>query len=132
MTSSQPVATPNALNFTPDNKHCYAYSGVVTLSTSYQTLLEFTTQSEYVKAILQLMADLDDLSTSWLDYELKFNDVIVAHAQMERNNFDWEPLDIIIPPFTEVKFNAKVQATTPKATAVLIGEAFGMTDVGYQ
>ncbi len=50
MTSSQPVVTPNALNFTPDNKHCYAYSGDIPASTSPTQVLEFNTNTEYVMA----------------------------------------------------------------------------------
>ena len=104
--------------------HCYAYSGVVTLSTSYQTLLEFNTGKEYIKAILQLTADLDELSTSYYDYQLSINGIIIAYSQMERNNFDWEPLDFIIPPLSEVKLQVKVQGNTPDTSAVLIGRLY--------
>ena len=105
--------------------HCYAYSGVITTSTSYQTALEFNTGKEYIKAILQLTADLDELSTSWYDYQLSINDIVIAYSQMERNNFDWEPLDFIIPPLSTVKLEVKVQGNTPDTTAVLVGKVYG-------
>jgi len=55
VTSSQPVTTPNALNFTPDNKNAYAYSGALTITTgSYATGLEFSTNSEYILAKFQI------------------------------------------------------------------------------
>ena len=55
----------NALQFTNDNKHCYAYSGIIGVSNSEKTMLLFNTNSEYLKVLSQPFnstASNDDLT----------------------------------------------------------------------
>ncbi len=143
MTSSQPVATPNALHFTPDNKHCYAYSGEVqvTNSAGQRTMLEFITNSEYIVGRFSFgNADADFSGAKDIGYQINFNDVLIF-AQVSASDSDGTMIydgacflqDIIIPPFTTVKITGFTTDTDNIGSfAMFSGKAFGMTDTGYQ
>ena len=113
MTSSQPVVTPNALNFTPDNKHAYIYSGKVVVTNSLKTLLEFSTNSEYLVTTVSMNFDTS-LGGS--------------------NNYDFSMRKIIIPPFTDVLITAiNLNAdANHDCYASVTGSAYGMTETGFQ
>jgi len=139
MTSSLPVTTPNALLFTPDNKRCYAYSGVQDyggVQHQEYTVNEFDTNSEYINAKFQwgfseYQSD-DSISI------IKFNDVIVHENYFNDTrmafNYGMAPVRLIIPPFTNVKviFINKATANAYEVTACMIGDCYGMTETGYQ
>jgi hypothetical protein len=135
MTSSQPVVTPNAINFTPDNKHAYAYSGNKAIINAEQTMIEGQTNSEYIRAkisISNFSGSGDDIR-----YYVYFNDVQVYggyYNSTSNNNIVLHPLYITIPPFTKIKITAENLSGSGERshTAVLVGEAVGMTEVGYQ
>jgi len=134
MTSSQPVITPNALNFTPDNKHVYAYSGgTATVVNTDVALIEFTTQSEYVIAKLQFWYDANG-SGSNIEFKTSFNNVKVATVVVT-DSFTLQtiiPTRLVIPPFTAVLIEAKNFGGTEAVLASLTGKAYGMTETGYQ
>ena len=135
MTSSQPVITQNAINFTPDNKHCYAYSGEVSVANVELFLLNFDTNSEYILGKVQLGSKAGENE----DYEFKiyFNDVIVFSClfgnQGQHNIGAW-PIRIVIPPFTAVKVSLDNIADTDSRvwTIHMTGEAVGMIKTDYQ
>ena len=137
MSSSQPVKTPNALNFTPDNKHAYAYSGAIPISSSdgEKTYLEFKTNSEYIDAFFQ--AFYGDLSSDWWKFNIYFDDQLMSQWATNHNasnfNEDLESIRMIIPPFTTVKCTLAVgTATVDYMNVNVTGKAYGMVDVGYQ
>ena len=139
MTSSQPVITPNALNFTPDNKQCYAYSGEVTLGASAnKNYLEFNTNSEYVIGYVIPHGSPDGAWSSDFSLYIYFNDVIIYSNRFLNNSNAYNQgnagIRIIVPPFTNVKLNLKNEesGTTVQMGIVFTGEAVGMTDTGYQ
>jgi hypothetical protein len=115
------AVTSPKLIFTDSGRNCYAYSGIITTSTSYQTFLEFQTGEDPIRGFLQINGDLDELSTSWFDFIVYFNGVGVTYAQMERNNFLNPIVEYIIPPLTTFKVQGKVQANTPDFTMNFIG-----------
>ena len=134
MTSSQPVVTPNAINFTPDNKRAYAYSGLTSVTDSNSILLEFQTNSEYIIAKWQ-PSYFSSGGTDAYRFTLVFNDIVIQNLT-ESNDKDG-PYDLqqcIIPPFTKVKITcANVSDSSSNDVGVaLIGQVFGMTDTGYQ
>ena len=136
MTSSQPVATPNALNFTPDNKRCYAYSGDVAVSASNTTMLEFSTNSEYIVATFEYHGTIAQIASNQLAIELTLNGVSIIHtyydATVDHTLWDYPP-KIIIPPFTDFKITlAQASGSDRTMQVTLTGEVFGMTEVGYQ
>jgi len=105
-----------SLQFTPDNKHAYIYSGTVSVPTTTDTtLLSFKTESEYLVAVIDY--GMDDhamtVNTQWQHW-ITLNDQIVMVRAEEwftdegrKNSATLViPFRLIIPPFTEVKFIA--------------------------
>jgi len=133
MTSSQPVATPNAINFTPDNKRAYAYSGVIAVTNAKISLIEFNTNTEYLAGKVYIFNG--DGSGDDMEYTIEFNDVIVMEIySLNTDRLDPIKTKIIVPPFTNVKITAdNVQSSTGRNhTAHFYAKAFGMTETGYQ
>ena len=97
------------LQFTPDNKHAYAYSGNIAIPTSTDTtVLDFTTGSEYIMSNFVWFGDIAYLSSSKvIVYKIQFNDVIVYdNSRLTHSAHSWADQDVIpfiIPPFTNVK-----------------------------
>jgi hypothetical protein len=139
MTSSQPAVTPNALNFTPDNKHCYFYSGDIATSGSSARLADFSTNSEYVY-VKSLKMQLTDQTVSGVNYEftVKFNGVTVLIEFLTNPYAGRQPADsdnfyLIIPPFTNVTIDFLASSGDKTACVTLAGEVYGMPDTdGYQ
>jgi len=139
VTSSQPVTTPNALNFTPDNKRCYAYSGTIPGSTTSTDALTFTTQSEYIDGIFQIngptVYGTQASLVGWM--QISFNGQVIAILTVGLVAADSDQATkqrLIIPPFTDVLVEVVCddnQALRLTA-ATFTGEAFGMTETGYQ
>ena len=141
MTSSQPVTTPQAINFTPDNKHAYAYSGVVSAGASTRLIL-FNTNSEYIDALISWTMNVTGLDTNenW-GWSMKFNDVLVYDFLNDTAipsggalfNASQNPLRCIIPPFTKVEIlGSTSDGSGLDMSVVIAGKAYGMTDTGYQ
>ena len=98
------TVTGQALQFTNDNKHCYAYSGIINAS-GETTYLDFMTGSEYIKSKIQALTDQangDDFNIT-----IYINDIIVgvAHAFFYSNStYVVDPVwRLIIPPLSHVK-----------------------------
>ena len=138
MTSSQPIVTPQALNFTPDNKRAYAFSGSVDVDNNETTLLEFNTNSEYIVANIQFNS-MNELAQE-CGYRLYLNNQVVTNFLAGNNAPDYSAkpynmITIIIPPFTAFKATAQNlddSVSLVKQTCTLAGDAIGMTDTGYQ
>jgi len=133
MTSSQPVITKNAINFTPDNKRCYAYSGAPVLSESYVDWLNFNTNSEYIVCKILTNADWAGIAGNTLYINIYFNDELMIYERDTGSSYEsGAPLfRLIVPPFTNFKLQMKAAAAT-YASASLTGDVYGMTETGYQ
>ena len=113
----------NALQFTNDNKHAYAFSGIVDVNNTETRLLLLNTQSEYLLTELQVLQG----TTSNEDflYKVFFNNVIVAQwhcLQVTDKEINMPNIyNFIIPPFTLVKVAAQntSSATTRNHSATL-------------
>jgi len=132
--SGETVTSFNSLQFTNDNKHCQALSGVVdTAGQNVEVnMLKFNTQSEYVKSIMTFSngsGSGDDIR-----YYVYFNNVIVAQQYSTGGTAEImdRPLHIILPPFTEVKISmTNLSSSNLRAnTAIVMGEAFMTNRVG--
>ena len=136
MSSSQPVTTPNALNFTPDNKRAYAYSGVKGINNSVAELIGFSTNSETFDARIQFF--VNNISNDDVEYIIKFNDVqVLAFLQpqtYQSSSGGYVPIHMIIPPFTDVSITLqnKTDSSTLDHSCSITGNVYGMVDVGYQ
>jgi len=139
MTSSQPIITPTALTFTPDNKHCYIYSGGHAANTTPVIALDFETQSEYIKGIFEIqIAVQNEASSNTVSMSnIKFNGLLIANmvgGYKGADGITWQPLNVIIPPFTEVTANlfSDENQADRKMTITFTGRTYGMTETGYQ
>jgi len=142
MTSAQPVVTPNALNFTPDNKHAYIFSGFVGAVNTSVTYLDFDTGTYYFVGQFQFNTPLEqDNPTAGIEATCRvdFNGAGVAMLKASsdfNDNADGSVTqDIIIPPFTNVKVLVDCHTTdaTRFGTCSFIGKVYGTIDTdGYQ
>ncbi len=139
MTSSQPVVTPNALNFTPDNKHAYIYSGKVVVTNSTKTLLEFSTNSEYLVATVSFNYDTTLGGSNNYDFSMSFNNNEIYKIELDSPQSGAQRpaiqmRKIIIPPFTDVLITAiNLNAdANHDCYASVTGSAFGMSETEYQ
>jgi len=104
------TVTGNALQFTNDNKHCYAFSGTFEASTTTQTMLDFTTNSEYLTGQLFMSGGVSYAAANLGDgqhtgYRIKFDDIIVSLVKLSSiteamPTTATEPF--LIPPHTRV------------------------------
>jgi len=131
MTSSQPVITPNAIIFTPDNKRAYAYSGMIAGSTSAETTyLEFNTNSEYIRATIQNGSTNETTRKTVYIY---FNDIQIVRNDIDNGYPFPNTYEILIPPFTKVSITLKLGGDDGMSSwFTLIGKAYGMTETGFQ
>jgi len=136
MTSSQPVATPNALNFTPDNKYAYAYSGSIENNSGAGQadveLLEFSTNSEYIVAKFQVSHGHSSGHDFYCD--IRFNDVLIVEMKEDATEIEGHPYlwRLIIPPFTKVNVKIGANTTGYDYQCNVIGKVSGLAKVGYQ
>jgi len=144
MTSSQPVVTPDSILFTPDNKRCYAYSGIVTCAGSGSqptiadttTMLEFTTNSEYL-AVIVSWANEQTSGTADNFICVAINDVVIygqrTSTGSESNWSNPKNLHLILPPFSKCYFGANTSADAHDWCFTVTGNAYGMVETdGYQ
>jgi hypothetical protein len=132
------------LNYTPDNKFCYFYSGEFTASSSLLFVGEFKTRSEYIVGEVRLagMTDMGspasgsivalrvvfgDTTTSTLNAE---PELVVANLKTDGASEDMPFSDtakIIVPPFTNVQFfrDGDTTSTSYDGTVSFTGQVFG-------
>jgi len=139
MTSSQPIITPDTLNFTPDNLRCYSYGGPYSLKTSEQTVMYFSTNSETLVGWLFVSggvipgSSLGGITT----FEIKINGVTTIWLKTETAQED-SPLNtkvkLILPPFSTIEVITDSDATNAAifTTTAFTGKAYGMIETGYQ
>ena len=116
-----------SLQFTPDNKFCYAYSGGITIAdTDTHTALSFRTDSEYI------VANFIFWRRSWeandVAFYVEFNGEQVLSwigGANPPSGSNKKPL--IIPPFTEVVvyIDKQEHSSTSIVGANLTGKVFG-------
>jgi len=117
------TVTGLGLQFTDDNKLCYAYSGTKDSSGSATNYLDFTTNSEYIDAKIQPVYFAQGTNNvSWL---IKFNGVSISYAEVTsgRDYTPFQELLLIIPPFTHVEVEVdNLSGGTEAVGVVLVGK----------
>ena len=126
-----PIGTLNQIG-----RHVYAFSGGFPSSTSEQTVLNFTTNSDYIVATLTMTAPIKmttaDIVTGYIrGYQLDFNSQTVGLYKVESINEDMPAVieaQILIPPFTAVVLTCVDSGTSSTflGTANLTGEVFNV------
>ena len=98
------TVTGLGLQFTNDNKHAYAYSGSKDISSEI-TMLDFTTNSEYLKGRFEFNADFVTGGGAGMRVRIFLNDIMIVEER--DTSSDWNTGDnefhVIVPPFTNVK-----------------------------
>jgi hypothetical protein len=141
--SSQNIVSLNALNFTPDNKHCYAYSGAYDNSTSAVTILDFTTNSEYIEGQFTFNGPVRQPSAgspspgATVAFSLKINEVNVGVYKVNTTDNDQPNQNfqqIIFPPFSRITVDVRSleDGGGELSTVLFTGKAYGMKDTGFQ
>ena len=126
VSSSNPAGTGTSINYI--GNHCYAHSGLVTVSdSSFTTLMKFDTTNSYIIATVSIHTAAN--STNNNDWRFKINDEVVIATEFDNTRSEQFPsfaraVTILIPPFS--KFELQCQMTTgPKNwTAVLKGDVY--------
>ena len=95
------------LQFTPDNKHAYAYSGQQFANDPEVTVLEFTTESYYLVGSIQFSSPAG--TSDDLVFRTYLNNIQVTGSNWtdtRQNENINQPVLFVIPPFT--KLSARV------------------------
>ena len=124
------TVTGLALQFTNDNKMCYAFSGGLEGKSSEQTMLDFETTSVYIDATFVLTAPIRfaDIPNGLVrGFKLEFNNELVGTYKADSASEDmpsYVEAKILIPPFTQVKLICldSTNASTYHGTANLTGK----------
>ena len=122
------TVTGLGLQFTNENKKAYGYSGVIAVNNNEASLLLFQTNSEYLDAEISMFngsGSGDDFL-----YKIYFNNIVVVDTYANSSNVEptyFNPIRIIIPPFTTVKVTAdNVSSSTARNHTANIKAKVGM------
>jgi len=121
----------STLQFTPDNKYAQAVSGIVGATNIETTLIEFKTNSEYIKGKIQMTCAISTGHDT--RYKIYFNNIIIFQYGMDTSGqYGTEedpdqPVFVIVPSFTTVKITATNVSTSDSIdqVAIFTGEVHG-------
>ena len=122
--ASQTIAG-HELQYTQDNLHAFAYSGVVTLGGSMADYLNFTTGDGYILGEVKISADWAGLGGDELYMQFLLNDVMVMYERDTGGNFvpgntTWP---VLLPPFS--KFQVQLSAGgAQEGSAIFVGKVY--------
>ncbi len=119
--------TGQDLQYTQDNKQCYAYSGAVASpnsATADSTLLEFTTGSGIIICEIQFVDEAVGTDTRILQF--KVNDVVVLLNKYDGAPYpnSQQPYIFVLPPQTKFQFNFSISGSTANCYATLSGRVY--------
>jgi len=121
-----------SLQFSPDNKFAYAYSGIVVIGDSEISLLDVKTQSEYIHIRWEwnYTTTTDLISSDDYTFFVYLNDVkltAVVTSTSDRFNENSKYKIFLVPPFSNIKITAvnKSDSTTHNCYSSLIGKVYG-------
>ena len=109
-------------------KHCYAYSGDITVTGANTTMLEFTTGKKYSIVQFEPHGTFSQIGQSQIMIEFTLNGNSIIHtywdASLDSSMFDM-PSNILIPPLSSVKIELS-QATGSDKTMqmTLVGKVY--------
>ena len=105
---------------------CFGYSGVVTLTNSFGDYLNFTTGSKVIVAELLVTGDWDTLGANNIETTVAFNGstILQDDSSAELTPYVW-PITLVIPAYTEVQIQGRIQSGTAEWTCILTGKVLG-------
>ena len=121
------TVTGQALQFTNDNKYCWAYSGVLAIDNTESTMLEFTTNSEYI--IAEFNFTTTERTGDQLFGNIFMNELKLATSWSGLSTGNAEPsypVKLIIPPFTILKVTGDNITAAAREFAVTMTGKVGM------
>ena len=119
------------LQYTPDNKRCYGYSGDKTVNGSLVTMLEFKTNSEYLEIQIEHFGAISQIGQSQIRNNVTFNDIDILDnyydASLDGGFNGWDfPTQLIVPPFTTVKINmSQAEGSSKTMQTAVTGKVYG-------
>jgi len=107
-------------------KHVYGYSGVIRANSSEAIALKFKTGSLYIRGLVSVAVDEDNLGTNYLKFQILMDDQIIVNSRERRDlgaikNY---PLDIIIPPYTNTIIKFPANSTNADLSCVFTGRVY--------
>jgi len=117
------------LNLNYIGRYCYAYSGLVSSTSSGTDLLNFTTGSEVIVAKINVNYNINQ--TDDMTYEVLLNGNGVQQWQCTGSKQPEQlqnTLDLIIPPYTNVIVKATSAGGAQTQTATFAGKVYGKVD----
>jgi hypothetical protein len=119
---ANPSSTSSGLNYV--GNHCYAYSGSIDITSQVQTMLNFTTGSEYNVVKIQTgVKNSSGAQSDDIEIVIQLNGEVVMARMLSHNNESGllEAIDLLIAPFTTVLITCdNIQGTTSTPTQVTI------------
>ena len=130
-----PLEQPNAsvvstgLGVRYINGYAYGYSGEIDLNNTTQTLFSYTNENFIFVGQFQMLFDKTQFNTGEaLGYTIKFNDLIVARLELEAAATTTEsiqsPVNIVIPPLTEVVITGDTDGGSIVVTGLVTGRVY--------
>jgi len=124
---SNPSGTGTSLNYIGD--FCYAYSGIITSTSSTANLLEFSTGTSTIDAIVLFGLVSGPASGVNYFFDIEMNDEVVSRQFLSkpydsRQPSDSDNLHIIIPPHTKCKFTGNAVSGDKDFCVTLRGRVY--------
>tara|TARA_Y100001963_G_scaffold151874_1_gene235555 strand:- start:43 stop:444 length:402 start_codon:yes stop_codon:yes gene_type:complete len=112
------------LQFTPDNKRAFAYSGDILAPTagSYSRLIQFETQSYYLVAKFNFGGEPSTINVGFL---IKLDGIDIIEIPTREPYDMMYNVDLIIPPFTTVEVLADPDGTDLTVQTTMVAEVYG-------
>jgi len=110
--------------------HAYAYSGIIAVGAAgvatYSTLLDFSTGNTYLMAQVQFNRGSSAASANDYVWRIYLNGNIIMEFDDTASDRTEYPINLIIPPHTDVQVTAaNISTTTPtNLTALLTGRVY--------
>ena len=122
---SNPVGTGSGVNYIGD--HAFAYSGAVSDAASGSaatTCLKFTTGSQYIVATLSWLTNYQGGNDTFVDIILDGQTIYQGTYDTDPHVVNDQPLDLLIPSYTNFEFKWGVTGVTREMTVVLAGRVY--------
>jgi len=107
---------------------CYAYSGVISVSSSLTTMLDFNTPDKVIKFQFEYQGSLSQIGQNQIRIEVQLNGVSIidtyVDAGMDHTVFDTPPV-LIIPPLTRTTISmAQASGSDRDMEIILTGKVY--------
>lgn len=125
--------TGDALQLTEDNKHCFAYSGVIDADTSATTFLNFRTQDFFVVGKFEFFySETPTVQGGEVLYTIKLGGATIAQFTDRRDiraTPTYRPVSVVIPPNTTVLATIESLSAANEHTMTFTGRVYAQLPV---